>query len=146
MEAIVSEQTFDEAVTTFREALQAFVKGDPTFVLALFSQAEDVTLANPLGPAQRGAAAVAKVASEAASHFEDGHKTFEEVSRFASADLGYVVQNEHAEVRLDGASEASLISLRVTMIFRLESEGWRVAHRHADPITSPRPVASMVSG
>ncbi len=141
----MSEQSFDEAITTYREALQTFVKGDPRAVLGLFSEAGDVTLANPLGPPQRGATAVAKVAAEAAAHFKDGHNEFEEVSRFSSTDLGYVVQFEHGEARLAGANETSRFSLRVTTIFRLEGGSWRVAHRHADPITAARPISTIMS-
>ena len=29
-------------------------------------------------------------------------------------------------------------ALRVTNVFRLEGDAWKLVHRHADPITSPR--------
>jgi hypothetical protein len=30
------------------------------------------------------------------------------------------------------------------MIFRPEDGTWKVVHRHADPITAPRPVGSVI--
>jgi hypothetical protein len=30
----------------------------------------------------------------------------------------------------------------VTTIFRREDDAWKIAHRHADPITTPRPIES----
>jgi ketosteroid isomerase-like protein len=35
-------------------------------------------------------------------------------------------------------------ALRVTMIFRPEEGEWKVVHRHADPITTPRPAESVI--
>jgi ketosteroid isomerase-like protein len=32
----------------------------------------------------------------------------------------------------------------VTSIFRKEDGVWRLVHRHADPITSPRPAESVI--
>jgi len=34
----------------------------------------------------------------------------------------------------------------VTTIFGLEHGAWKVVHRHADPITTERPVESVLGG
>jgi hypothetical protein len=36
------------------------------------------------------------------------------------------------------------VSLRVTSIFRREVSVWRIVHWHADPVTTARPVESIV--
>ena len=61
---------FHDAVAAYRRALVPFLRGDSRPVEALFSRRADVTLANPLGPARRGWAAVKQVIRSAASHFD----------------------------------------------------------------------------
>ena len=136
---------FDGALEAYRQALAAFVKGDPRPVTELFSRRDDVTLANPLGPPCLGPADVDKAIEEGAANLRDGSvPRFEEVSRFSTPDLGYVVQIERSDARLAGREDVSPIALRVTMIFRREGDTWKVAHRHADPITTPRPITTTI--
>jgi ketosteroid isomerase-like protein len=139
------QSDFDGAIEAFRQALVPYLKGDPKPATALFSRRDDVTLANPLGPPRRGPAEVDKTAAEAAAQVSDGSiLSFEEVSRYSTSDLGYIVQIERAQARLAGSGNMSPIALRVTMIFRREGDTWRIAHRHADPITTPRPISTVV--
>ncbi|HEV2124776.1 MAG TPA: SgcJ/EcaC family oxidoreductase [Chloroflexota bacterium] len=140
----MSESDFNEAVEAYRRALNAICKGDPQPVLELFSRRNDVTLANPLGPPRRGRTEVETATKDAATHFRGGNSSFEEVSRYTTPDLGYVLHLERAEVKLGAGDEMARISLRVTTIFRREEGIWRVAHRHADPIITPRDVTSIV--
>ncbi len=140
----MSESDFDDVVDAYRQALTAICKGDPAPVLELFSRREDVTLANPLGPPRRGRTEVETATKDAASHFRGGNARFEEVSRYTTPDLGYILHLERAEVQMGASDEMARISLRVTTIFRREEGTWKVAHRHADPITTPRDVTSIV--
>jgi ketosteroid isomerase-like protein len=138
----LAENDFDRAIDSYR--LGTFVTGDPSQVADLFSQREDITLANPLGPPRRGRVEVAKAITEAAAHFSDGVVLCEEVSRYSTPELGYVVQIERMQLQLIGREGMSASSLRVTMILRREGDAWRVAHRHADPITSARPIGTAL--
>lgn len=63
---------------------------------------------------------------------------FEEIARWPSDDLGYVVAAEHALVRRANSEELVPMTLRVTTIFRREIDGWRLCVRHADRVTAPR--------
>ena len=141
----MSQSDFDGAVEAYRQALDAFLKGDPKPATAFFSRRDDVTLANPFGLPRLGPAEVDKAIKEAAANFKDGSvRRIEEVSRYNTPDLGYVVQLERAEARLSGSEDMTPIALRVTMIFRREGDTWKVAHRHADPITTARPISTFI--
>jgi ketosteroid isomerase-like protein len=140
----VADDDFDATVESYRRALGTFVKGDPGQVLELFSHRDDVTLANPLGPPRLGRSEVEKTSIEVASHFRDGSVRCEQVSRYATPELGYVVQIERYELRLTDHEETSPSTLRATMIFRREEGTWRVVHRHADTITAPQPIHTVL--
>jgi ketosteroid isomerase-like protein len=90
---------------------------------------------------------VDRAAAEPSWHFSDGAVSgFDETSRFVTDDLGYVVRIERGQTRIDGSPDPVPYALRVTMIIRKEGEGWRIAHRHADPITAPRPLDTIAGG
>lgn len=135
--------SFDQVGERYHAGLLEFVKGDSRPVLQVFSQREDVVLCNPLVPFARGPREVAETTARAASHFAaDGEYEFERVMEFATAELGYTIEIERFSGTIDGKAGAG--ALRVTTIFRLEEDGWRVAHRHADAITSPRAMESVL--
>jgi ketosteroid isomerase-like protein len=139
------QNDFDGAVEAYRRAILSFLNGDPKPTTEFFSRSDDVTLANPLGPPRRGPADVDMAIAETAAQVSDGSvRDFEEVSRYSTPDLGYVVQIERSQARLNGSDDLSRFSLRATMIFRREGDTWRVVHRHADPITIPRPISTVI--
>jgi ketosteroid isomerase-like protein len=141
----MSGSDFDLVVEQYHRALDAVVKGDPAPMKELFSRREDVTLANPLGPPVRGWSEVEKTMERAISNLREGEPTrFERISGDVGTELAYIVEVERTRAKLGGSDEASPISLRTTTIFRLEDGLWRVLHRHADPITSPRPIESII--
>ena len=61
-EASRYQSSFDDAVEAFRQAQVSFLNGDPDPAMKLYSQRDDVTLANPLGPPRRGPAEVTRAA------------------------------------------------------------------------------------
>jgi ketosteroid isomerase-like protein len=137
-EDAMAPQSFDEAVETARRNLGSMAKGNAAPSVALLSQRDDVVLNNPLGPPIVGFANVAAEVERVASMFVDGDPpVFDEVTRWVSDDLGYVVAIEHSRVKRSGSEGFVPMDLRVTMIFRRESDGWRVCVRHADRVTGP---------
>src|SRR5215207_9760983 len=98
----------DEVLEQWQLAVDEFQKGNPKPTQELFSHREDVTLANPLGPAApgigpvaRGWDEVAKTQEHAASHVRDGESVgFEIVARYVTAELAYVVWIERLRVKV----------------------------------------------
>jgi ketosteroid isomerase-like protein len=135
----------DELIEQFHLAQGEVVKGNPEPVKRLFSRREDVTLNNPFSPPVRGWERVAEVTERAVSQFRDGEMVgFENVAKYVTAELAYVVQLERAQAKIGGGEDIVPIVLRATMIFRPEEGTWKVVHRHADPITTPQPAESVI--
>ena len=135
-----------DAIEQSHAALGAILKGDPSIYLALFSLADDVTLGNPFGPYVRGRQNVEATGARAASNYRDGEVTdIELVAKYVSGNLACIVEVERGRSKVGGAEEVSPVALRVTSVFRLETGSWKLVHRHADPITSPRPASSVIS-
>ena len=134
------------AIEQSHAALEAIVKGDPTPFQALYSPADDVTLGNPFGPYVRGRKRVEATLAAAASHYRDGVVTdVELIAKYVSDSLACVVEVERGRSKVGGAEEMVPLAVRATSVFRLESGSWKLVHRHADPITTPRPAASVIS-
>ncbi len=134
----MAPQTFDAAVEAAREALGSMAKGDSGPSTAMWSQHDDVVLANPLGPPIVGFALVAAETARVDSMFVGGESAeFDELTRWASDDLGYVVAIEHVRVQRVGSDDLVRMDLRVTTDFRREDDGWRLCLRHADRLTAP---------
>ena len=142
----------DRVIEQWQPAADEFQKGNPKPVQKLFSHREDVTLANPLGPAAPGIGPVAhgweqvaKTQEHAASRFRDAEPvSIEIIEKHVTAELAYVVWIERARAKVGGREELAPIALRVTMIFRPEDGEWKIVHRHADPITTARPAESVI--
>ena len=119
--------------------------GNPDVYKSLYSRRDDVTLANPFGPPVRGWSNVSATLDRAAEKYRDGEVVgFENVSTVVAADLAYTVEIESYRARVGGAQEMTPVSVRVTSVFRREDGAWKLLHRHADPITSPRPTESVL--
>ena len=135
----------DQLITQYHQALDEFVKGNPEPVKKLYSHREDVSLANPLGPAARGWEQVAQTIERAASNFRDGELlSVETVAKYVTPELAYSVWVERVKAKIDGREDIAPSALRVTMIFRPEEGTWKVVHRHADPITTAQPAESVI--
>jgi ketosteroid isomerase-like protein len=155
MEVILKMATvddFDEVLEQLRLAMGEFQKGNPKPTQELFSRREDVTLANPLGPAApeigpvaHGWEQVSKTQEHAASTNRDGELvSVEIIEKHVTPELAYVVEIERARAKIGGREDNTLLALRATPIFRPEDGTWKVAHRQGDPITTAQPAESVI--
>lgn len=133
------------AIEESHAALGAILTGDPSGYRALYSTADDVTLGNPFGPYVRGRQNVERTLAGAAAHYRDGEVVdVELVAKYLSDTLACIVEVERGRAKVGGAEEIVPVAVRVTSVFRLERGSWKLVHRHADPITSPRPASSVI--
>jgi ketosteroid isomerase-like protein len=135
----------DELLEQYHQALSQIIKGNPDAYKVLFSNREDVTLGNPFGPFARGRAQVHERLEGAASVYRDGELSgFEQVSKYVTPELAYLVEVERYRAKVGGSEELSPVALRVTSVFRPEEGTWKVVHRHADPITMEQAAESVI--
>jgi ketosteroid isomerase-like protein len=142
---MASVDDLDKVLEQFKLAGQEFVKGNPKPVQNLFSHKDDVTLANPFGPPARGWEEVSKTQDRGSSVFRDGEiYDFETVAKYVTPERATILWIERTNTKVGGSQEVTPCDLRVTMTLRPEDGTWKVVHRHADPITSPRPAESVI--
>ena len=142
-EVIVGEH--DLPLEEYHRAGREIINGNPEVYKSLYSRRDDVTLANPFGPPARGWSEVSATLDRAAAHYQDGEVVgFDNVSTVVTAELAYTLEVERYRARVGGAEERAPVSVRVTSVFRREGGDWKVVHRHADPITSPRTAESVL--
>jgi ketosteroid isomerase-like protein len=135
----------DLPLEEYHRAGREITNGNPGVYKQLYSRRDDVTLANPFGPPVRGWTEVSATLDRAAGNYRDGEVVgFENVATGIGSDLAYTVEVESYRARVGGADEIVPVAVRVTTIFRREEGMWKVVHRHADPITAPRPPESVV--
>ena len=135
---------FEEFCAQFAPAWSEFARGNPEPAKALYSHRDDATLANPFGPAVRGWDQVSKSLEYASSRFSDGGFIgAERIAEYATADLVCLLDLEHWEARVGERQLVEPFDLRVTTTLRREEGGWKIAHRHADPITTFDPSGPM---
>jgi hypothetical protein len=80
----------------------------------------------------------------ASSNFRDGTPVrFERITRYSGTDVVTIFEHEHWETKVGNRHELSPFDLRVTTTFRLESDGWKLVARHADPLTTPHPDSPL---
>lgn len=131
-------QSFEDFMESRLAAAEAYVEGNPDPLEALCAIHDPATFFAPLGGHVLGAEAVASRYREDDAAFEVGGTTgFEVLHQHSSGDLAYWVGLQQGNVKFKGREPISM-TLRITEIFRLEDDGWKLIHRHADSLAEPK--------
>jgi ketosteroid isomerase-like protein len=129
-------EDLNQLIERYHGALSEFMTGNPQPAVAFFSRRDDITLANPFDPIARGPNQVRLAADRAAMNYRGGRAiSFEPFATCVTHDLAYLVEVERYEAKVGGRDDLTPFALRVTSIFSREADGWKLLHRHADPIT-----------
>jgi len=138
------QMSLQQAIKQYHVAVDGFSRGDPEPAKRIFSHRDDVTLANPWGPAVRGWRQVSEALNFASSRFREGKVTsFEPVAWYEAPELATILELERWRAKVGGREDISFFDLRVTSTFRREDGTWKLVHRHADPITAPNPEGPL---
>jgi ketosteroid isomerase-like protein len=122
-------------VERMAEAASAFIRGDIRRYLSLIRHADDYTLMAPSGgEPRRGFDNSDPAAAALAEYFRGpGEAELQVFEAYTSGDLVVLVAVERQHGEVGGLPDQDW-SLRVTLVFRREGQGWKLAHRHADPL------------
>jgi ketosteroid isomerase-like protein len=141
----MSTNDLEQVVEECHQALAAIITGDAEPWSVVLSHRDDVTLGNPFGPFARGFDAVLATARGAAERYREGVITAcDRIATYETQELACVVEVERFEAKVGGSPDLAPVALRVTTVLRREADRWKVAHRHADPITVPQSAESVV--
>jgi ketosteroid isomerase-like protein len=141
----MKRQDLGDFVDRYHAALDEFFRGNPGPTKQLYSHREDASLGNPFGPFALGWEQVETTMERAASNYTEGRATgFDTIAAHVTPQLACLVEVERFEAKVVGQEIAAAGALRVTSVLRLEDGAWRILHRHADPITTPRAADSVI--
>ena len=141
-------RAFPAALLALRQALAHVANGDVEPIKALYSRADDATSMYGWGGYEKGWEAISRRWDWAAQQFKGGTVSHENVTTIVGTELALVTDIEVFEVLLPGGEAPTRWTNRVTHVFRLEEDGWRLLHRHANRLEqkyepAPRLAASL---
>ncbi|MFC5004894.1 YybH family protein [Dactylosporangium cerinum] len=118
------------------DAAKAFIRGDVRGYVDLLPHADDYTLMPPYGEVRHGFDHSDASLAATAQWFQGGEAELDVVRVDRSGDLAVIAAVERQRGVVGGLPEQDW-SLRVTLVFRFEDGGWKLVHRHADPLVRP---------
>ncbi len=136
---------FGEIIEKTHTALKEFYKGNPEPYRKLYSTQEDISLLGAQGGVSVGKKDVMEHLTTRASWFQAGENVrWESLVKFATDNLGYVIEIEHFDAKVGGSDIVS-VALRATTVYRKEKNEWKIIHRQGDPLVTRIDPATYIS-
>ena len=134
-------QPIDGVLAELAFADAEFAAGRPGGFQNLYSHGDDVTIFGAFGGYDRGWDTVGPRLAWAAAQFTPSTATLQRTLLTATfgTELGYTVTLEGAPGTTTIAGTSDMNRLRVTHVYRLEEDHWKIVHRHADPLVDTTP-------
>ena len=143
MQPELSQDELRRTVDQLGVANDRMMQGESAPWKELLSKRDDVVLLGAFGGYIHDRTEVDARFDRTAQAYAGGHASFENLATWIGADLACTVDLErHHEQYLAGRGPMT-ITYRVTHVFRREPEGWKVIHRHADPLAEFRGPESV---
>jgi ketosteroid isomerase-like protein len=112
----------------------ALMRGDIAAYRTLISLTDDFTLMSPFGGEPTlGSQMTSERWDAMGRFFRNGAFEQKVVESYATPEMIVLALIEQARVEVGGLPSQDW-ALRVTLVYRREGSGWRLAHRHADPL------------
>jgi ketosteroid isomerase-like protein len=145
----IADEEVADLIRRTAEAASALIRGDIRTYVTLVRHADDYTLMAPSGgEPRRGFDASDQALDALARYFQGGEAELQVFQSYTSGDLAVLVAIERQHGEVGGLPDQDW-SLRVTLVFRREEGGWRLVHRHADPLVhgiSQEQLAALARG
>jgi len=123
-----------DLIKTYDEANAALLRGDSETWNRLVPLGQDFVLFSPFGGTpSRYSDYTSERIQRMGRFFRNGSFKQEVVQSFVSNDMIVLATIERANVEVGGLPPQDW-ALRVTSVFTRDGDGWKLAHRHADPL------------
>ena len=129
------QRGFESFLEDYEAANSAFLNGDPGPWLAMATENDPTSIFGGFGGlGEAGVDFVGERYLLAAGAFlpSGAEVDIEYLVKDVHDEIGYIVAIERADVLYTGQTAVQPQVLRVTMMFRYETDGWNIIHRHAD--------------
>ena len=135
-----SAQSIDDASFEFNfmldqldQAITKFVNGNAESFREMWSDSDHITIAGAFGgQIVKGNEEIQDRLSRVGSSYSETVFSTERITYGNDGRLGYLIQRECFNFFDNENVLTSTREYRVTMLFILESDGWKILHRHAD--------------
>lgn len=133
-------ETFEQFLVRREAASTHFINGNCEPLLAISAERDPATFFPPSGGCIGGAQDIRAVYAKSAASFSTGSTgRLEVLNSGAGQQIGFWTGLHDALVMFEGQTAPVTMKLRTTEVFRCVEGRWILIHRHADPLSTPKP-------